>query len=93
MSRLSPGALVRVREDYPPGHIRTPGYLRGKQGVVERYFGAFENPERLAYNLTGPKKDLYKVRFRAADLWPDYQGSPKDVIEADIYDHWLETMG
>ena len=31
--------------------------------------------------------------FRATDLWPDYQGSPKDVIEADIYDHWLETMG
>ena len=93
MSRLSPGAVVRVRADYPPGHIRTPVYLRGKQGVVQRYFGAFENPERLAYNLTGPKKDLYKVRFRAADLWPDYQGSPKDVIEADIYDHWLETMG
>ena len=93
MSRLSPGAVVRVREDYPPGHIRTPVYLRGKQGVVERYFGAFENPERLAYNLTGPKKDLYKVRFRATDLWHDYQGSPKDVIEADIYDHWLETMG
>ncbi len=93
MSRLSPGAVVRVRADYPPGHIRTPVYLRGKQGVVQRYFGAFENPERLAYNLTGPKKDLYKVRFRATDLWPDYQGSPKDVIEADIYDHWLETMG
>ena len=92
MSRLSPGAVVRVREDYPPGHIRTPVYLRGKQGVVERYFGAFENPERLAYNLTGPKKDLYKVRFRATDLWPDYQGSPQDVIEADIYDHWLETI-
>ena len=92
MSRLSPGALVRVREDYPPGHIRTPVYLRGKQGVVERYFGAFGNPETLAFNLPGPKKDLYKVRFRAMDLWPDYQGSPKDMIEADIYDHWLETM-
>ncbi len=92
MSRLAPGAMVRVREDYPPGHIRTPVYLRGKQGVVECYFGAFGNPERLAYNLTGPKKDLYKVRFRAADLWPDYQGSQKDVIEADLYDHWLETI-
>ena len=92
MSRLSPGAVVRVREDYPPGHIRTPVYLRGKQGVVERYFGAFGNPETLAFNLPGPKTDLYKVRFRAMDLWPDYQGSPKDMIEADIYDHWLETM-
>jgi nitrile hydratase len=91
MSRLSPGEAVRVRDDYPPGHIRTPIYLRGKEGVVERYFGAFGNPELLAFNQPGPKKDLYKVRFRAVDLWPDYQGSPKDTIDADIYDHWLET--
>ena len=90
MSRFSSGDAVRVREDYPPGHIRTPVYLRGKQGVVTRYFGTFGNPEVLAYNLKGPKKELYKVSFRAADLWPDYQGSVKDLVEADIYEHWLE---
>ena len=90
MSRFSTGDVVRVREDFPPGHIRTPVYLRGKQGVVARYFGTFGNPEVLAYNLKGPKKELYKVSFRAADLWPDYQGSVKDLVEADIYEHWLE---
>jgi nitrile hydratase len=90
MIRFEPGERVRIRNDFPPGHIRTPFYLRGKTGIVERYFGAFGNPEVLAYNLQGPKKDLYKIRFQAKDLWPDYQGSAKDAIEADIYVHWLE---
>ena len=45
---LSPGDRVRVREDFPPGHIRTPVYVRGKEGVVTRGFGAFPNPEVLA---------------------------------------------
>lgn len=92
MNRFEPGERVRIRNDFPPGHIRTPFYLRGKTGVVERYFGAFGNPEVLAYNLQGPKKDLYKIRFDAKDVWPDYKGSTKDAIEADIYDHWLEKL-
>ena len=45
---LSPGDRVRVREDFPPGHIRTPVYIRGKEGVVTKSFGAFPNPEQLA---------------------------------------------
>ena len=48
MTRFSEGDRVRVREDFPPGHIRTPIYLRGRQGIVERYFGTFGNPEVLA---------------------------------------------
>jgi nitrile hydratase len=38
---LSPGDRVRVREDFPLGHIRTPVYVRGKEGVVTRVFGSF----------------------------------------------------
>jgi hypothetical protein len=34
--RFAPGDRVRVREDYVPGHVRMPGYIRGKSGVVER---------------------------------------------------------
>ena len=90
MTRFSPGEQVRVRDDYPPGHIRTPVYLRGKTGEVDRYFGEFANAEIAAYGLPGPKKGVYKVRFRAIDLWPDYAGANRDVIEADIYEHWLE---
>ena len=27
---------------------------------------------------------------RVEDVWPDYAGSPQDVLEVEIYQHWLE---
>jgi nitrile hydratase len=87
---LKPGDPVRVREDYPPGHIRTPVFIRGKQGVITRRFGEFDNPEIIAYELTGPKKTLYQVRFRQVDVWPGYAGAANDTLDIDIYEHWLE---
>src|ERR1700741_5203804 len=32
--RFQPGDRVRVRADYVPGHVRMPGYVRGKTGIV-----------------------------------------------------------
>lgn len=87
---FSPGDRVRVREDYPPGHVRTPVYVRGKCGTVVRAFGRFRNPELLAYRLTGPERLLYEVRFRQADLWPDYEGPASDTVNVDLYEHWLD---
>lgn len=34
--RFLPGDRVRVRHEYFAGHIRMPGYIRGKSGVVVR---------------------------------------------------------
>ena len=52
--------------------------------------GAFANPEDLAFGRDGlPRKRLYRVRFRQADLWPDYRGAPDDTLDAEIYSHWL----
>ncbi len=86
------GERVKVREDFPIGHFRTPVFIRGKEGVITRKFGDFENPELLAYALKGPKKGLYEVRFKQTDLWPDYAGSPYDTLDIDIYEHWLEKV-
>ena len=79
---------VRVRSDMPPGHIRTPSYLRGKTGVVERILGPFPNPEALAYRQPADQQPLYRVRFRMGDLW-DNSDRPDDTLEAEIYAHWL----
>src|SRR5262249_6422697 len=88
---FSPGDSVTVRRAYPPGHVRTPFYVRGKSGVVERVLDAFANPEELAYGRSGlPRLPLYRVRFRQADLWPDYQGRREDTVDVEIYQHWLE---
>lgn len=83
---------VRVRAMMPPGHVRAPAYLRGKTGEVERVLGAFANPEQLAYGLPAARKTLYRVRFSMAELWGDAAEHPGDVVEAEIYDHWLERL-
>ncbi len=88
--RFGEGDLVRVREDYPIGHFRTPVYIRGKTGRVTRGFGAYGNPETLAFGLPGEKKYVYEVRFRQADIWPNYKGSPRDTVDIDLMDNWLE---
>ena len=89
--RFSPGDSVHVRKAFPPGHIRTPWYIRGKCGVVERICGEFGNPETLAYAGDGkPKQVLYRVRFLQAEVWPDYAGGHSDTVDIEIYQHWLE---
>ena len=87
---VAPGAVVRVRNMQPPGHIRTPQYLRGKTGVIERRLGPFGNPEQLAYGQAGASLPLYRVRFTMAELWGPAAESPSDTIDAEIYAHWLE---
>jgi nitrile hydratase subunit beta len=85
------GDLVQVRLAFPPGHIRTPFYARGKQGVVDSFVGEFANPEELAFGRTGgPKLPLYRVRFEQQELWPDYNGGARDSTMIDLYEHWLE---
>ena len=89
--RFRPGERVRVRSEDRPGHVRTPGYVRGKMGRVESVLGEFRNPETLAYGETGlPKRSLYKVSFRQVDLWEEYPGPADDELCMDIYEHWLE---
>jgi len=88
---FEPGNRIRVRASEKPGHVRTPGYLKGKKGRVESVLGAFPNPEDLAYGLSGrPNRPLYKVSFRQADVWSDYEGPADDRLSADVYEHWLE---
>ena len=89
--RFKPGDAVTVRRAYPPGHLRTPHFIRGKAGMVERVCGSFPNPEELAYGRNGlPALPLYRVRFVQRQVWPDYDGAPGDTVDIEIYEHWLE---
>ena len=91
LARFAPGDSVRVADIRPPGHTRTPLYIRGKTGEIERICGDFRNPEALAYGEDGlPKQTLYRVRFDQTHVWPDYAGPPHDKVEIEIYEHWLE---
>lgn len=90
-ARFAPGDTVRVRRTDGPGHIRTPWYLRGRTGRIERICGAFANPEELAYGRTGlPARTLYRVRFTMAEVWGEGAETPSDTLDAEIFEHWLE---
>ena len=87
-----PGDRVRILSSKKPGHVRTPGYLKGKSGWIETVIGPFPNPEDLAYGLSGlPERNLYKVGFKQEDLWEDYRGPAEDILYADVYEHWLQS--
>ena len=91
--RFQPGDRVAIRAAYPPGHIRTPYYIRGKTGVIERLCGGFPNPEELAYGRDGlPAQPLYRVRFRQGEVWPGYAGGAGDTVDIEIYEHWLDPV-
>ena len=93
MSRFAVGDRVRVTRAYPPGHVRTPFYVRGIEGTVVVRAGSFRNPERLAYGMTGePRLTLYRVRFRQTEVWPDYTGPQTDTLDVEIFEHWLEPV-
>ena len=88
---FSVGDLVTVDDRPALGHCRSPFYLRGKSGEICEIHGPFRDPETLAYFKPGlPARVLYKVRFRQSHVWPDYTGPQADMLEADIYEHWLE---
>jgi nitrile hydratase len=89
--KFRPGERVKVMKAYPLGHIRTPYYIRGCSGVIERICGAFPNPEELAQMRSGlPAQPLYRVRFAQSEVWPDYRGARADTIDVEIFQHWLD---
>ena len=91
VGRFKPGDRVKVKFEDRPGHLRTPWYIRGKTGCIERVYGDFLNPELLAFGRDGlPKKTLYLVRFKPSEVWG--KGSDTDKLLVDIYEHWLEPV-
>jgi nitrile hydratase beta subunit-like protein len=89
-AKFSAGDRVKVKFEDRPGHIRTPWYIRGKTGWIERVYGEFLNPESLAFGRDGlPKKTLYLVAFDQKDVFGKLAGA-NDKVLVDIYDHWLE---
>ena len=93
-ARFAPGDRVRVAPREGPAHVRTPHYLRGKRGTIERICGSFRNPEELALGRRDtPPIPLYRVRFAQDELWAGYGGAPGDTLDVEIYEHWLEGDG
>lgn len=88
--KFVPFDCVEIAQGYPIGHCRTPWYVRGLSGVVERHCGEYANPEELAYRRDGlPAVSLYRVRIQMKVIWQDYAGPAGDTLEVEVFEHWL----
>ena len=88
---FQPGDRVRVRADYVPGHVRMPGYIRGKTGVVVSESPAYPFPDAHAHALEAQDEPTYDVRFRSEDLWPD--SADAALVHVGVFQSYLERVG
>jgi nitrile hydratase beta subunit len=82
------GDKVRVREDFVPGHVRMPGYVRGKAGVVVGISPAYPFPDAHAHGIEAQDEPTYDVRFRSEDLWPN--ASDQALVHVGVFESYLE---
>ncbi len=85
-------ANEKMRTAWRAPHIRTPGYVFGARGVVERRCGAYADPALLAYGVPSPRElQLYRVRFARAELWPEVRhgSGGSDTVDVDVFENWL----
>jgi len=86
--RFQPGDTVRVRADYVPGHVRMPGYVRGKSGTVVGVSPAYPFPDAHAHGVAAEHEPTYDVRFRSQDLWPD--SCDPALIHVGLFESYLD---
>lgn len=89
--RFKPGDRVRVREDYVPGHVRMPAYIRGKMGTVVGETPAYPFPDAHAHGVESQDEPTYDVRFRSEDLWPN--SADRALVHAGVFQSYLERAG
>lgn len=90
-ARFAVGERVRIAARSPGVHHRTPWYVMGREGVVERLLRPEGQPESFAYGGDGePFGMVYLVRLPQSALWSDYAEGPEDSLELEVFEHWLE---
>ena len=82
------GDRVRVNEEFIPGHIRMPAYIRGKTGVVVDISPAYPFPDAHAHGIHAEDEPTYAVEFHSLDLWP--QGADAALVHVDVFQSYLQ---
>src|SRR6187455_337139 len=88
--KLKIGDKVKVRTEHIPGHVRAPGYVRGKTGVVVGVSPAYPFPDAHAHGIDAEDEPTYDVRFNAEELWPN-SADPAQV-HVGVFESYLERV-
>jgi len=84
------GDWVRVKDEFFGGHIRMPGYVRGKTGQIVGQSPAYPFPDASAHGLQSAKQCTFDVRFDSRDLWgPDTE---QNAVHVGLFHGYLEKV-
>jgi len=87
--RFKTGDRVKVRSIHPPGHTRSPRYVRGKTGVVRRVHGIYVFPDTNAHRAGEKRQHVYLVEFSARELWGR---DHRERVMIDLWEDYLERV-
>ncbi|MFP3588216.1 nitrile hydratase subunit beta [Paraburkholderia sp. SIMBA_055] len=72
--------------------MRLPGYLRNKRGVIDLvYPGAYSYFVSTGPDGIGEPMPVYRVAFKAEDIWGKDKSEPNTTIYADLYEAYLDA--
>ncbi len=84
--RFEAGAEVCIADPAAVDHTRLPGYLRNKRGVIDLvYPGAYSYFVSTGPDGMGEPMPVYRVAFKAEDIWGKDKSEPNTTIYAPIY--------
>ena len=89
--RFQAGDRVRVKNDFFAGHVRMPGYIRGKPGVVVSEFPVYPFPDAHAHGVKAVDEPTYDVAFRTEDLWPN--SADPALVHVGVFQSYMERVG
>lgn len=89
---LEIGDRVQVRDENVPGHVRVPGYIRGKQGqVMHRTSEMWPLPDAIGHgDKSAVHQPTYHVRFKVTDLWGN--AADEGYVVVDLFEHYLDKV-
>lgn len=89
---FAPGDRVRIATRSPIGHYRVPTYLRGGLATVEAIIepAAVDNEAEGFGRDAGMKRHYYRVAVPMTEVWPGYEGSPRDGLYIEVFETWLQ---
>lgn len=83
------GTSIRVRNIHPAGHTRLPRYVRGRRGLVQRYYGIYDFQDAMPVGAEASPQPLYAVRFDGRELWGN-EAEANSVVYLDMWESYLE---
>ena len=88
--RFKRGDRVRVKNDFFAGHVRMPGYIRGKPGVIVNESPLDPFPDAHAHGVHAADEPTYDVRFKAEELWPN--SADPAFVHVGVFQSYLERV-